>query len=399
MAARVLAGLGADVVKVEGPARMDDWRQGTRGGPEGRYPDWEHGERPYNRNCQFNTQNTNKRALGLDLKSPAGQELAFELAAAADVVLTNFRSGYLARIGITHERLRERNPGLVIIEMPAYGGEGPIKDHVALGPSMEMMAGMASLVGYGDGKPVTTGPAYLDPIGAFNAAAAVVSALALREVTGQGSRVEVAQREAALHWIGEEILEAIECGCDRVPHGNRSAQASPHGAFPTAGVDQWVAIGVADEQQFQILAQLVDGLADARFATLESRKAHEDELEACVAAWTAGRDKFEVARLLQEAGVPAAPLMVADDLAASDFLSERGMLPTIDQPEVGARVHQGLPLHIDGIELGVRRPTPRFAEHNREILRDWLGLSGDPVEALYAGETLSDRPSAKGPTR
>ncbi len=401
MAARMLGALGADDVKVEGPARMDDWRQGTKGGPEGRYPGFEHGEHPYNRNCQFNTQNSDKRDLGLDLKQPDGQALIFELATVADVIVTNFRSGYLARIGITQERLRERNPRAVIIEMPAYGSGGPISNHVALGPSMEMMAGMASLVGYGDGKPITTGPAYLDPIGAFNADVAILAALANRELTGDGVHIELAQREGALHWIGEEIIEAIDRGSDRIPDGNRHAQAAPHRAFRTAGDDQWVAIAAWTDAEAAALGRVIghDIAGDQRFATLADRKLHEDELDALVAAWAASRDKLEAAAQLQIAGVPAAAVMAADDLIASRFLRDRGMLPVIDQPEVGRYVHQGLPLHIEGVDLQVWRPTPRFGEHNREILRDWLDLSQESVDALYATETLADQPSAKGPTR
>lgn len=400
MAARILGSLGADVVKIEGPARLDDWRQGTRGGPEGRYPGRVHGAHPYDRNCQFNTQNTNKRAISVDLKTGRGQSIAFQLATTADVVICNFRSGWLDSIGLGWEQLSAVNPRLVMAEMSAYGDSGPLSQNVALGPSMEMMSGMATLVGYGDGKPVTTGPAYLDPIGAFNGAAAIISALVRRKVTGSGTRIELAQREAALHWIGEEIIEAIEHGEDRVPHGNRKAQACPHGAFPAQGADQWLAISVDTDAQAWALGELigVDLQNEKIFCPLNTRKAHEDEIEKCVAAWTSRQDKFAAAELLQAAGIPAAPVMAADDLFSNEFLRDRGMLPEYEQPDAGTFVHQGLPLHISGLDLGVRRPTPRFGEHNREVLREWLGLSDDSVDELYIEEIITDRPSAKAPS-
>lgn len=401
MAARLLGTLGADVVKIEGPSRFDDWRQGTRGGPEGRYPGRVHGARPYNRNCQFNTQNSNKRAIALDLKTERGRSVAFRLATVADVIICNFRSGWLDSIGLGWKQLAAVNPRLVLAEMSAYGDSGPLSHHVALGPSMEMMSGMATLVGYGDGKPVTTGPAYLDPIGAFNGAAAIISALVRRKVTGAGARIEMAQREAALHWIGEEITEAIDCGADRVPRGNRKAQACPHGAFPAKGVDQWVALSVETDAQARAIGKLigVNLRSDKNFCSLDVRKAHEDDIERCVAAWTSRHDKFEAVDLLQAAGVPAAPVMAADDLFASKFLRNRGMLPEFEQPEAGTFIHQGLPLHISGLDLKVRNPAPRFGEHNREVLNEWLSLSADSVDELYADEIITDCPSAETPSR
>jgi crotonobetainyl-CoA:carnitine CoA-transferase CaiB-like acyl-CoA transferase len=290
--------------------------------------------------------------------------------------------------------MRLRNERLIVVEMPAYGVGGPISDHVALGPSMELMAGMARLIGYGDGRPVTTGPAYLDPLGGFNSAAAVLAALAARTHTGRGQYVELAQREAAMHWIGEEIVLAAITGKDRMPRGNRIDGIVPHDAFRCAGDDEWVAVAVFDDAEFAALAKVMGRPAladDPRFATVAARTENDGELAAIVAGWTLPRDKHAVADMLQAAGVHAAPVQNARDVNASRFLRERGLVQRVAHPAAGTHDYQGLPLHVSGLDLGIRRPAPCFGEHNRDILRE-LGLSDAAIADLEASGVIAARP-------
>lgn len=394
MATRILAALGASVVKVEGPGRIDDWRGPVGGGLSARYPDGIPGERPFDRCYQFNTQNHDKRSLVVDLKNEAGLEIVRRLIDRADVMIANFSVGTLERMGIGWAAAHARNPKLIVVEMPAYGANGPISGHVALGPSMELMSGMARLIGYGDGRPVTTGPAYLDPLGGFNGAAAVLTALSARKRTGRGQYVEMAQREAAMHWIGEEVLLAAATGTDRTPRGNRVESMVPHDAFPCAGDDEWVAIAAADDTEFAALARATgraELATDPRFATLDARAAHEDALLAIVAEWTKPRDKHAVAAALQTAGVHAAPVENARDVNASEYLRHRGLTQRVTHPEAGTHDYQGLPLHISGWNLAVRRPAPRFGEHNAEVLTE-LGYTDGEIAAFEAAGIIADRP-------
>ena len=241
MTARALAFLGAEVIKIENGARLDSWRGPAVGvNDPASYPDRQGGERPYDRNALFNTQNHDKQSISLDLKSPGGQDLARRLAAKCDVVLANFSPHALTKLGLGYEALSRGNPKLVMVEMPAFGNDGPWSSHVGMGKTMEAAAGMASLIGYGDGEPVLTGPAYLDPIGGLHGAAAVLTALAERNRTGVGQYVEVAQVEAAMHWIGEYILQTGRTGEVFRADGNRRPDMAPHDAFPCAGDDQWM---------------------------------------------------------------------------------------------------------------------------------------------------------------
>jgi crotonobetainyl-CoA:carnitine CoA-transferase CaiB-like acyl-CoA transferase len=393
MATRLLAALGADVVKIEGPGRIDSWRGAVDGGHPSRYPDGDPGARPYNRNVQFNTQNVNKRSISLDLKSAEGLAVARDLAAESDVVIANFSAGTLDRMGLGWDVMRELNPGLILVEMPAYGRGGPYEKHVALGPSMEFMSGMSYLVGYGDGRPVTTGPAYLDPMGGFNGAAAVLTCLLARRLTGRGQYLELAQREAAMHWIGDEVLRAVRTGEDRPPHGNRSRDTAPHDCFPAAGTRQWVVIDARTDEQFRSLCEIA-GLPELaqRYSTLAQRLTAQDEIHTALAEWTRRLDKHVVAHQLQAAGIAAAAVHDGKDLAESEFLWSRGLMSWIDHPDAGRHVYQGLPLHVDGLDLSPRRPAPMFGQHTDEVLHDLLGLDEDELADLRGRGVITDAP-------
>ena len=377
MATRVLAALGADVVKIEGPARLDDWRGAAAGGPRDRYPDFAPGDRPYDRHFQFNTQNHDKRSLVLDLKSSAGREVARRLIAGADVVIANFSVGTLDRMGLSWAEVGRVAPAAILVEMPAYGQGGPISSYVAYGPSMELMCGMAGVIGYGDGKPVTTGPAYLDPMGGLHGAAAVVTALAARGRGGTGQHVELAQTEAAMHWIGELIIAATVSGRDPEPDGNRIAEAVPHDAYPCAGQDEWIAIAAYDDDQFRRLcAALRLGAlhADPRFASLPARRERASELDALITAQTSVCGKDALAARLRSAGVPASAVLSARDLHASEFLRRRGLVPEVDHPAVGRHRQQGLPLHIDGFDLAIRQLRRASVNTTTKSLLSWACL-------------------------
>ena len=394
MCTRILAALGADVVKVEGPSRIDDWRGPIGGGHPARYPSGAAGDRPFDRCYQFNTQNHDKRSLVVDLKDPSGLDIVLKLADRADVMIANFSAGTLTRMGLGWDVVHARNVRLIVVEMPAYGGDGPIKDHVALGPSMELMSGMARSIGYGDGRPVTTGPAYLDPLGGFNSAAAVLTAFVARERTGRGQYVEIAQREAAMHWIGEQIVLAHAMGADREPSGNRSATMAPHDAFPANGEDAWIAIAAEDDASFATLARAMgrpELATDPHFATWVARKENEDTLSAIISEWSCGYDKHETAALLQAAGVLAAPVQDARDLFKSAYLRARGLTQSVSHPAAGTNDYLGLPLHISGWDLRIRRPAPTFGQHNDEVLQE-LGFPPGMIERLAALGVIADRP-------
>lgn len=396
MAGRILAFLGADVTHVESPTRTNSWRQ-NKGDPSPvNYPDLDPGARKYDRTFLFNSQNLNKRSLVVDLKTPEGLAAMRDLICASDVLLCNFRGGMLQRLGLDHDTLSRDNPRLIVVEMPAYGLSGPHSSYAALGPTMEMAAGMSAMIAYPGGKPTVTGPSYMDPVGGFNAAAAVLTALASRNATGLGQHVEVPQVEAAMQLIGPELLAAAATGSEPAPQGNRVAHACPHDCYPTVGEDEWIAIAVETDDQWQALIRLMDrpDLAeDQSLAPLKQRHAAADAIDAAIAAWTHGQDKHALAARLQAAGVPAAPVNTPRDLAASPFLAARGFFSQVTHPLAGTHPHPGLPFH-----LGPRppdRPAPCFGADNAHLLGEVLGMSPAAIAGLQAARVIADTPDAE----
>jgi crotonobetainyl-CoA:carnitine CoA-transferase CaiB-like acyl-CoA transferase len=395
MTTRSLAFLGAQVIKIEPPARLDSWRGAVRGGVPERFPDLDPGARPYNRSSLFNTQAHDKLSLALDLTRPGGRDVILGLARGADLVVANFSSGVLDRLGVGYAALSAVNPRVSVIEMPAFGAGGPAAGHVGMGITMEAATGMTGLMGYGDGRPAVTGGTYLDPVGGLHGAAAALVALYQRELTGQGCRIEVAQTEAAAHWIGEFFLEQLRSGSSWVPHGNQVAYAAPHDAYPCAGADEWVAIAVRDDGEWQRLCAVIgrDDLAgSARYAAAAGRHEHQAELRPVISSWTQGRAKAEAAAALQAAGVPAAPVHNGRDIAGDPALRAAGFMVSLEHPEAGRHDYPGLAFRLDRTPGRIRRPAPCFGEHNRFVLSELLGLDDAAIEALYAAGAVADQP-------
>ncbi|MGY6499901.1 MAG: CoA transferase [Acidimicrobiales bacterium] len=395
MTTRILAALGADVVKIEGPARLDAWRGEPFNPPTTAiFPDLDPGERPYNRHAWFNSQNHDKNSVVLDLKDPEGLRTVRRLIQTSDVVVANWSPGALDRAGIGYEELSRVDPRVIVVEMPAISASGPLANQRGLGPTMEAMSGITSLIGYGDGPPLGSGSAYLDPTGGVHGAAAVVTALVHRDLTGHGQHVEVPQREAAMHWIGELLLDTLISGATHRACANTSPIAAPHGAYPALGHDEWIAVAVETDEQWKALVDSFDAesLRDPRFDRADGRLASREELDGLVATVTRIADKHILARQLQDAGVPAAPVNNGRDLFQDRHLRERGWFTRLDHDDVGRREYPGLPLVLDGRRVAPRRSSPMFGQDTDAVLRRVLGLTDDEIDALHATGATATAP-------
>lgn len=396
-AGRCLANLGAEVIKVEAPNHPDSWRGTRAGGARFYYPELDPGDDPQNRNVLFNSQNIDKRSVAIDLKRPGAAQVMRDLAVNADVVLANFTPGVLDRLGVGYGELSQLNPRIIVVEMPAFGAGGPMSRHQGMGKTMEPASGMTALMGYRDGTPVLTGPAYMDPTGGLNAVAAVLTALELRSRTGSGCRVEVPQVEAAAHWIGEYVLEQAVTGSTWRPDGNHVPDAAPHEAYPCRGDDQWIAIAVQDDEQWHALVAAMDEAwlsTDERFATASQRFRHQDELDEIIAAWTATEDKVALAGRLQESGVPAAPVLGGAEIAESPAMKQAGMIVELDHPLVGRRAYSAMAFRFDRSAANHRAAAPLFGEHNDTVLRELLGYDDSRIALLRETGVIADRPTA-----
>ena len=394
LASRILADLGADVIKIEAPRG-----RGPRVPPPGHqwiFPNGEPGQAHWNRQGTANKLNRNKRSLCVDLKTPEGRDHVLELIGVSDVVMENFSARAMRSLGLGWDTLRSVNERLVYVTMPGFGVDGPYSGFVAYGPSVEPMTGLTSFMGYQEGEPRMTSMALLDAIGGVSAAAAVVSALWRRETGGRGVLVEAGMYEAALAMLGERFIEFQVTGHPPVPLGNAHLDFSPHGIYPCTGEDEWVAIAARGEEEWHALSTIAghEWHLDERFASIEQRRRHREALDTAIGTWTRGFDKHELTATLQAAGVPAGPVSTASEFLSDPHLEMRRFFVDLGHDDIEEKPYPGLPVTIDGRASRdlFWRGAPGLGEHNREILRELLGLDAEAVSRLETAGVLLSRP-------
>jgi benzylsuccinate CoA-transferase BbsF subunit len=373
-----LAHLGADVIKVESHSRVDVTR---RLGP---FVDEVPG---IDRSGYFNQFNQGKRSVCFDPTTAEGTQLLARLLAEADVVIDNMRAGSLARMGFDDDRLRELNPRIVAVAMTGYGETGPERDKLAYGSLIDALAGITAATGPVGGGPTEIPMSLPDPSAGLHAAIATVAALYRMRTHGIGADVECSMLEAWLSALPWGVLTTSAEGRPPELLGTRDETMSPHGVFPVKGDYAWITIATADDDEFAALCDAIDRpelATDARFTTAAGRKAHEDELEAIVAAWTSARTRDEAVATLVGAGVTAAPVRTMDEVAASEHLAARGFFVTLEHPEAGRRAVAGPPWHPSRTPMRPVRPAPTFGQHTEDVLREVLGMDDDELADLRA---------------
>ena len=378
-----LAHLGAEVIRLESQTRTDLARRlpimaaGIEPGP--------------NRSGYFNQWNQGKKSVLLNLTSPEAAEIARRLIGKCDVVVENFATGVMERLGLGYERLRELRPDIIMASISGYGHTGPQASYMGYGPAIVPLSGLASLNGYAGGPPEEVGISYGDPTGGITAAVGILAALVARCRTGKGQHIDVSLWEATTALVAEGWMEFVMNGRPPERRGNRDSSMLPHGCFRSAGEDDWVTIACATEREWQALCAAIgrpDLAADPRFATASDRRANEADVEREITAWTRALDRWEITRLLQAAGVAAFPSMSSRDLESDPQLNERGFFTRLAHPEVGVRTHAGIPWRFADTPNGVRSPAPCIGEHTDEVMRDLLGLTPDEIARLRADKIL-----------
>ena len=374
---KLLALFGAEVIKIESRVRIDGGRLGTP---------FLQGKPGINKSGYFANHNTSKRSIRLDLSKPEAKEIAKRLAAVADVVAESFSAGVIERQGLGYEELCKVKADLVMISLTMQGQTGPFASHVGFGRTLAGLAGFDHLTGWPASNPAGPNQPYTDLVVPWFAASAVVSALRLRDRTGQGQYLDLSQLEAALHFLAPSLLDYTANGNVQQRVGNRVPGAAPHGVFPCAGGDRWVAIAVTCDAEWRSLCAAMgqEPLADdSRFATLLARKEHEDALEAIIAAWTEPQTAEAVADRLTTVGVGAAVVARGEDLHRDPHLTARGHLHVLEHPVMGARTHTAPSFHFSDMRLDHRR-APLFGEHEDEVFGGLLGMSPSEIERLRA---------------
>ena len=385
LSTRFLADLGAETVKIESPTGrgprafpVNNAAYGWIGGNPG--------DEPWNRNAIFVKLQRNKRSVAIDLKTDAGRETFLRLVREADVVIENFHSVTMPKLGLSYEVLAVENPSIIYVAMPGYGLEGPYSQRVAFGPAVEAMSGLSDVMGYGPDEPRNTAMALMDAVAAVSAAAGVVTALRRREKTGKGAFVEMSLHDAAVSFCGPWLIDRqLGNPVERLANGHPGMV--PHGVYPSAGEDEWIAIACRDDGEWRSLCSVVPGLdADADFAT---RRRERSQIDAVIARWTAGRDKRTAAEALQVAVVPAGPVNTTPDMLDDPQTRERGFFVPI---EPGPTPMPGNPMKMHGISSADWTPCPKLGADNAAVLKGWLDYSDDKIAELERSGVIVDRP-------
>jgi crotonobetainyl-CoA:carnitine CoA-transferase CaiB-like acyl-CoA transferase len=369
-ATKILAEHGADVVKVESRHRHDP----TRFSPSMRLrPDAGPDDSGY-----FLNFNRGKRSVALNLRTPDGQAVLRDLAARCDVVVENFSPGVLAKWGLDHESLRALNPRAILVSMSGVGHTGPWRKAVTFADTLAAMSGLSGETADPDEPPQGLVFGLGDMVAAN---AAVLGALDLL-ARGQGGHVDLSQLEAMAATMGPAVLDHEHDDPRTAAHPNRSRHAVPHGVYPTAGDDRWIAITAEDDVQWVALRKTA-GLPG--YGSLAQRREAEDTIDSALAAWTRGQDATELAARLQAAGVAAAAVATGRDLVETDeHLAGRGFYERLTHPIAGEVLHEGIVARLSATPGALTSPAPLLGQHTEEVLRELLDLGDDRLAALRA---------------
>ena len=387
IAGLLLADLGAEVIKVESPTRMDMQRGASGGfGATSPYPDGIPGDRPWNRTNMIITSCWGKYGVAIDLKYPKGLRVFMRLVEASDVFLSNMALGVAEKLGITYEALTKVNPQIVYLSATGYGRTGPYAERVAMGNTVDAAAGVFGLRDYGDGDSTAVSPStHCDTIAALTNALAILTALHYREKTGKGMFLDVSMVEPSMSHIGEAIMDYTMNHRVQRSLGNRDISMSPQGCYACRGKDEWVTLSISSDEEWCRFTEVIGTpqlARDKRFADVLERLRNQDELDELIGAWTIQHTKYEVMNLLQEVGIAAGAVLNNGEVYNDPHIKERGFLETIDLPEVKGHTYPGRVWRLEETEIPQRRPSPCFGEHNDYVLTEIAGLTRDEILEL-----------------
>ena len=378
---QMLGWLGAEVVLIETESRMT-----TRV-----WPPFADGEFGIDRSGGFNLVNSNKLSCTLDLRHPEALELARDIIRISDVVVENYSTGAMERMGLGYDAVKKLRPDIVYMSLGAFGRSGPFKDLTGFHSVINLFSGLAAVTGHPGSHPRIMGGLIPDAYSGCYCVLAVLEALYHRSRTGEGQFIEASMTEALTGLIPEAVMEYSLTGKEQERVGNRDGRKAPHNMFHCLGDEKWVAISVETDAQFRALSRAAghgEWADDARFVTAPARLENQDALEPLLQQWTAEREVAEVVALLQAAGVPSAPVSDTAEVLTDPHLVERGFVAWLDHPVVGVRPIPTLPWAADGRRVSDLRPAPRFGEHNPWVLKELLQVSDEEYERLVVSGAI-----------
>lgn len=386
-ATRVLAAFGAQVIRVEDPVAKGTWDIVRQLGPT--FP----GDRSHEGGTGFSNHNVEKLGVTINLRTERGKELMAELVRISDAVTENFAAGVMDRLGFGYVDLKAIRPDIVYVSNCGFGHTGPYRSFRTWGPIVQAVSGLTFQSGLPGHEPAGWGYSYMDHNGAYVMGIALLAALFHRKRTGEGQWVDLACTEAGAALNGPALLDATVNGRpmrrEGMPNSNRSQfpAMAPHGIYPTAEEDSWVAIACRDDDDWSRLGPIL-GNANHRATTgawdaLDGRLADEDRLDEHIATFTSAQPRDVVVQRIRDIGVPCAPVRRPPERCDTDPNNQAwGLWPTVQHTKHGAVRVDGLPVHLSRTDWRLERGAPMLGEHNERVFGDLLGLTTAEVGRL-----------------
>ncbi len=391
---RILADLGAEVIRLESPNRLDVTRNLIHADNDGQDVPWE-------RTLYFAIRNAGKKEIVVDLNQPRGRELLRGIIAESDVLAESFTPRVMRAFELDYEHVKKIKPDIVMISLSGYGQDGPLSDWSAYGMGLEPASGVSQLTGYAGGPPLRSGLSFTDPYSGFLGAGAVLAALHYRRRTGKGQYIDLSEQEAAVPMTGRALMDYAMNG--RLPEriGNRNPDAAPQGCYRCRGGDDWLVISVETDDEWLAFCRAIghpEWAADERYVDIAGRRQHHDELDGMIEGWTRRQDHYEAFHLLQQAGVKAAPVLNGKEALLDPQFKARGQYDVIDQPHQGKRpMQRHLAAKFDEFDASAQGPAPTLGQHNHEVLGGLLGLSDEELGELEEQGVIATKPNLPVP--
>ncbi|SRX96120.1 formyl-CoA transferase [Pseudonocardia dioxanivorans] [Mycobacterium shimoidei] len=366
-AGKLLAFLGAEVIKVETAANPEEMRA--------------YGGTDINHAPFFLSINPEILSVDLDLKSPAGLDRLRGLIARSDIVIDNLRPGAMERLGLGYPQLKAIKPDIVAVSIKMWGNDGPLGYQTGYAPCFAALAGLASLVGYPGGAPLGASMRYGDSTVGAAAAFAATVALLHRELSGEGQFVDVSAVETLTSMIGDRLFEYGLTGRELEPDGNAHPDMCPHNCYPCAN-GEWVSVAVVDDAQWRQLCTVLEAGAladDPRYASLAGRQQHVEALDAEIARLTVRHDAEQLAQRLRSAGIPASKSATSLDVIGDQLLWEREFYRFVSDHREGQRPILGPPWRMSGTDAQIARGAPDLGEHNDYVFQQIIGAGVDVI--------------------
>ncbi|MFC1886280.1 CaiB/BaiF CoA transferase family protein [Thermodesulfobacteriota bacterium] len=386
---RMLADMGAEVIKVESREKMDGVRMGRpiigddiAGGDKGAWP---------NLQPAFHNYNRNKKGITLNFKHPKGFNLLKDLIGISDIVCNNFRPGLMEEIGLGYPELVKIKPDIIDISLTGLGEYGPWSRLPTYAHSIAALGGLNSLVGYRNELVGTMANAFGDSNASIHGALAVLAALYYRNRTGKGQHIDLSEAQACTSLLGEAIMDYIMNDRTPGPEGNDYPVFAPRNNYRCEGEDKWVSIAVKTEAEWRNFCSAIGNptwVKEKKFSDKYGRWENREELDKGITSWTENQSPYEVMEKLQKAGVASAPVMNIEDEYFDPHFKERQTFVEFEHPLVGFEAIYGIPWKMSKTPGQIYRHAPSLGEDNDYVFGRLLGLNKDDIVELKAEKVI-----------